>query len=164
MERGERKKSAVSPGGFATPLGNGYNNCSGRQWCWTRRQAAQPKRSLWNTALTTRQTPIYPFQDTWTIHLNGSRPGHRRNLDKHESMDIQQTIFSDQNAAPLGRSNVAQQKLTWAPWRHGFDPWPGSVSQGSAVAMSCGVGRRCSSDTALLGLRRRLAPAAPVDR
>ena len=103
MERGERKKSAVSPGGFATPLGNGYNNCSGRQWCWTRRQAAQPKRSLWNTALNTRQTPICPFQDTWTIHLNGSRPGHRRNLDKLESMDIQQTIFSNQNAAPLGR-------------------------------------------------------------
>ena len=29
----------------------------------------------------------------------------------------------------------------------GFDPWPCSAGRGSSVAVSCGVGRRCSSDS-----------------
>ena len=43
-----------------------------------------------------------------------------------------------------------------------FDPWPCSVGLGSGIAMSCGVGRRCGSDPALLWLWRRLVAAAPI--
>ena len=32
------------------------------------------------------------------------------------------------------------------------DPWPHSVGEGSSIVMSCGVGRRHSSDLALLWL------------
>ena len=31
----------------------------------------------------------------------------------------------------------------------GFGPWPCSVGWGSGVAVSCGVGHRCSSDPAV---------------
>ena len=31
-----------------------------------------------------------------------------------------------------------------------FNPWPRSVSEGSGIALSCGVGRRCGSDLMLL--------------
>ena len=41
-----------------------------------------------------------------------------------------------------------------------FDPWPCSV--GSSIAMSCGIGRRCSSDPALLWLGCRMASVAPI--
>ena len=34
--------------------------------------------------------------------------------------------------------------------------------KGSSVAMSCGVGRRCGLDPALLWLWRRLAATAPI--
>ena len=37
-----------------------------------------------------------------------------------------------------------------------------SVGWGSGVAMSCRVGRRCSSDSVLLWLWRRLAIVAPI--
>ena len=43
-----------------------------------------------------------------------------------------------------------------------FDSWPHSVGQGSGIAMSCGVGHRCSSDPELLWLRRRLVVTAPI--
>ena len=36
------------------------------------------------------------------------------------------------------------------------------MGQGSGVAVSCGVGRRCGSDPALLWLWRRLATTAPI--
>ena len=42
------------------------------------------------------------------------------------------------------------------------DPWPRSVSQGSGVAVSCGVGCRRGSDLALLWLWRRPAATAPI--
>ena len=44
----------------------------------------------------------------------------------------------------------------------GFNPWPCSVGQESGVAMSCGVGRRHSSDLALLWLWYRPAATAPI--
>ena len=40
--------------------------------------------------------------------------------------------------------------------------WPHSVGYGSSIAMSCGVGHRCSSDPSLLCLWRRPATAAPI--
>ena len=48
------------------------------------------------------------------------------------------------------------------PWGCGFHPWPHSVGRGSGVAVSCGVGGRCSSDPAWLWLWLRLAAAAPI--
>ena len=50
----------------------------------------------------------------------------------------------------------------WEPWGGGFDPWPHSVGWGSGVAMSCGVGSRCGSDSALLWLWCRPAARAPI--
>ena len=44
----------------------------------------------------------------------------------------------------------------------GFDPRPHSVSEGSGVAVSCGVGRRCSSDPVLLWLWCRPAAVSPI--
>ena len=44
----------------------------------------------------------------------------------------------------------------------GFDPWPYSVSEGSSVALRCGVGHRYGLDPALLWLWCRLAAAAPI--
>ena len=44
----------------------------------------------------------------------------------------------------------------------GIDPWHHSVGQGSGTAMSCGVGRRHSSDPAFLWLWRRLAATALI--
>ena len=41
-------------------------------------------------------------------------------------------------------------------------PWPCSVSWVSGVAVSCGVGRRCSLDLVLLWLWCRLAAVAPI--
>ena len=43
----------------------------------------------------------------------------------------------------------------------GFDLWPHSVTQGSSIAVSCGVGRRCDSDPVLLWLWQRQAAVAP---
>ena len=43
-----------------------------------------------------------------------------------------------------------------------FDPWPRSVGEGSSVALSCGVGHRCSLDHELLWLWCRLAAAAVI--
>ena len=40
-------------------------------------------------------------------------------------------------------------------------PWPRSVGEGSGVAVSCGVGRRCGSGPELLWLWCRLVAAAP---
>ena len=48
------------------------------------------------------------------------------------------------------------------PWGCGFDAWLRSVGSGSNVAMSCGVGRRCGSDPALLQLWHRPAATAPI--
>ena len=44
----------------------------------------------------------------------------------------------------------------------GVDPWPCSAGKGSGIAVSCGVGRRCGSNPALLWLWRRLAAAALI--
>ena len=49
----------------------------------------------------------------------------------------------------------------WHPWGCGLDPWPCSVGWGSSVASSCGVGRRYSSDPALLWPWLRLVATAP---
>ena len=46
--------------------------------------------------------------------------------------------------------------------RLGFDPWPCSVGWGYGIAVSCGVGCRCSSDPELLWLWCRPAAAAPI--
>ena len=43
------------------------------------------------------------------------------------------------------------------PWGRRFDPWPHSAGSRSGIAVSCGVGHRCSSDPALLWLWYRLA-------
>ena len=43
-----------------------------------------------------------------------------------------------------------------------FDSWPRSAGEGSRVAMSCGVGRRCDSNLAWLWLWCRLAVAALI--
>ena len=43
-----------------------------------------------------------------------------------------------------------------------FDPWPRSVGEGSSVAESCGVGRRCGSDLVLLWLWCRGAAVALI--
>ena len=48
------------------------------------------------------------------------------------------------------------------PGGGGFDPWPRSVGQGSGIAMSCGVGCRCSSDPPLLWLWHRLVAVALI--
>ena len=48
------------------------------------------------------------------------------------------------------------------PWGCRFNPWPRSVGWGSSIAMSCGAGRRCSSDLVLLWLWRRLTTVAPI--
>ena len=53
-------------------------------------------------------------------------------------------------------------KSDWEPWGWGFGLWPCSVCWGSGVAVSCGVGRRCSSDPMLLCLWLRLAAAALI--
>ena len=44
----------------------------------------------------------------------------------------------------------------------GFDPWPCSVGQGSSIAVSCGVGRRCGLDPELQWLWRKSAATAPI--
>ena len=44
----------------------------------------------------------------------------------------------------------------------GFDLWPRSVGEGSSIAISCGVGHKCSSDPALLWLWCKPAAAAPI--
>ena len=46
--------------------------------------------------------------------------------------------------------------------RYGFNHWLRSVSPGSSVAMSCGLGCRCGSDPSLLWLWRRLKATAPT--
>ena len=43
-----------------------------------------------------------------------------------------------------------------------FDPWSCSVGLRSSIAVSCGVGRSCGSDLALLWLWYRLAAVAPI--
>ena len=43
-----------------------------------------------------------------------------------------------------------------------FNPWPQPVGQGSGVAVSRGVGQRCSLDPVLLWLWCRPAVAAPI--
>ena len=52
------------------------------------------------------------------------------------------------------------------PTRHhevsGLIPWPGSVGQGSGIAVSCGVGPRCGSDLVLLWLWSRSAAIALI--
>ena len=63
-----------------------------------------------------------------------------------------------------GRSHCgsAETNLTSIQEEPGFNPWPCSGSQGSGLAVSCGVGRRYSSDPELLRLQCRLAAAAPI--
>ena len=56
------------------------------------------------------------------------------------------------------RSNESDQY----PRGRRFNPWPPSVREGSSVAVSCGVGRRCHSDLAMLWLWPRPAAAAPI--
>ena len=58
---------------------------------------------------------------------------------------------------------VAQQKQSnWEPLGCQFDPWPLSVAWGSGIAVSCGIGCRCSSDLPLLWLWHRLVATAPI--
>ena len=70
------------------------------------------------------------------------------------------TVIQSQNFFrelwPRGTKSDSYPRECW------FDPWPRSVGQGSSVAVSCGVGLRCSSDPVLLWLCCRLAAAAPV--
>ena len=47
-------------------------------------------------------------------------------------------------------------------WGCKFDPWLCSVGEGSGIAMSYGVGRRCGLDPALLWLWCRPAATAPI--
>ena len=54
------------------------------------------------------------------------------------------------------------KNTTLSLWGCGFNPWPGSVGQGSGVKASCGVGCRCGSDSALLWPRCRPAGAGPA--
>ena len=56
---------------------------------------------------------------------------------------------------------LSRKESGWYPWRHGFNPWSHPVCSGSGVAVSCGVGHRCSSDSSLMRLWHRLA-AIPV--
>ena len=61
--------------------------------------------------------------------------------------------------------NQAQEFPSWSsrnesdqePWGCGFDPWSHSVGWGSDIAMSYGIGHRCSSDLVLLWLWCRSA-------
>ena len=53
-------------------------------------------------------------------------------------------------------------KSDWEPWGCGFDHWPCSVGYGSSIAVSCGIGRRCSSDPALLWFWRTPVATAPI--
>ena len=80
-----------------------------------------------------------PVEPVWYLHRMGYLCGHWKNW--------------------VGVPSVAQW-LTKDPWGHRFSPWPSSVSLGSSVAISCGVGCKHSSDLALLGLWCRLAAAA----
>ena len=48
------------------------------------------------------------------------------------------------------------------PWGCRFNPWPHSVGQGFSLAVSCGVGHRCSSDPTLLWLWCSPAATAPI--
>ena len=50
---------------------------------------------------------------------------------------------------PLWRSG---NESDWYPWGCQFDSWPGLVGQGSSIAVSCAVGRRCGLNPMLLWL------------
>ena len=52
-------------------------------------------------------------------------------------------------------------KSNWEPWGCGFDPWPRSLGWGSRFAVSCGVGRTCSSDPTWLW-PAATAPSRPL--
>ena len=69
-------------------------------------------------------------------------------------------LFTNKNRIPVVALQV--QNLTWSLRGCRLDPWPCSVGEGFGVAMSCGVGRRCGLDLALLWLCCRLAAAAPI--
>ena len=65
----------------------------------------------------------------------------------------------------VGVPVVAQKQIRLISTRMcgcGFDLWPHSVGQGSGVAMSCGVGCRCSSNPTLLWLCCRPAAVALI--
>ena len=57
---------------------------------------------------------------------------------------------------------VQWKQIQLVTMRLQFHPWPCSVGQRSSIAMTCGVGQRCSSDLALLRLWRRLAATVPI--
>ena len=61
----------------------------------------------------------------------------------------------------LGVLTVAQWKWIWLGNTR-FDPWPRSVGWGSGIAVSCDLGRRCSSDSVLLWLWCRPAAVALI--
>ena len=50
----------------------------------------------------------------------------------------------------------------WEPRGFRFNPWPCSVSWGSGIVVSCGLGRRLGSDLVLLRLWCRPAAKAPI--
>ena len=58
-------------------------------------------------------------------------------------------------------SLLSRNESDWHPWGCRFDPWSRLVGKGSLIAMSCGVGRRCSLDPVLLWLWCRPAATAP---
>ena len=56
-------------------------------------------------------------------------------------------------------------KHNWYPGGCGFDPWPCSLDEGSSIAVSCGVGRRCGSDRRYCGCGvswQEVGAAAPI--
>ena len=70
-------------------------------------------------------------------------------------------VLSIQRSNPFGEfpSWLSGNESDWCPWWRGFDPWPHLASQGSGVAVSCGVGHRGSLDPSLLWLWCRPAAA-----
>ena len=57
---------------------------------------------------------------------------------------------------------LSSNKSNKYPQGRRLDPWPHSVSWGSGVAVSCGVGHKQSSDLALLWLWCRLASTVEI--
>ena len=66
---------------------------------------------------------------------------------QHSGVPVMAQWLTNQNQYPRGRR---------------FDPWPCSVGYRSCVALSCGVGHKCSSDLVLLWLWSRRIATSPI--
>ena len=71
---------------------------------------------------------------------------------KFTSVITPKISFKSRTTALKFPSWVSSSEPNLYPWGWGFDPSPPSVSHGSGVARSCGVGYRHGSDPALLWL------------